>query len=107
MTAAAKTSTRTGTSVNAYLVLRRDDQLLLLLRKNTHYCDGMWGFMAGHVEDGESATEGMIREAREEIGIELTPSPTQSGSYHASKNQSHECRCFFRLFIVARHHPKL
>ena len=65
---------RSGASVNAYLVLKRGTDVLLQLRKNTGYCDGMWSLVAGHVEDGESATDGMIREAREEIGIELSGS---------------------------------
>ncbi len=37
----------------------------------------MWCLVAGHVENGESATEGMIREAREEIGIDLYPDQIQ------------------------------
>ncbi len=61
---------RTGASVNAYLILKKEGELLLQLRKNTGYYDGMWSLVAGHVEDGESATQGMAREAREEIGIE-------------------------------------
>ena len=65
---------RSGTSVNAYLVLRQEGKILFHLRKNTGYCDGMWCLVAGHVEDGEPATAGMIREAREEIGIKLLPS---------------------------------
>lgn len=62
---------RSGASVNAYLVLRRGDEVLMALRKNTGYCDGLWSLVAGHVEDGEAASEGMAREAREEIGIEV------------------------------------
>lgn len=65
---------RSGASVNAYLILKQDDKVLFHLRKNTGYCDGMWSLIAGHVEDGESATAAMIREVREEIGIELSPS---------------------------------
>ncbi len=68
---AFQTKKRTGASVNAYLILKQKGKILLHLRKNTGYCDGMWGLVAGHVEDGESATEGMIREAREEIGIDI------------------------------------
>lgn len=64
---------RKGASVNAHLVLKQGGKVLLLLRKNTNYYDGMWGFAAGHVEDGEPATQGMIREAHEEIGIEILP----------------------------------
>ncbi|MBS0624800.1 MAG: NUDIX domain-containing protein [Verrucomicrobia bacterium] len=68
---------RTGTtSVNAYLILRKEDQILFLLRKNTGYFDGYYGLVSGHVEEGESGTVGMIREASEEAGIiplELKP----------------------------------
>lgn len=62
---------RSGASVNVYLILRQNDKLLLHLRKNTGYCDGQWSLVAGHVEDNESATAALIREANEEIGIEL------------------------------------
>ncbi|MBX7066773.1 MAG: NUDIX domain-containing protein [Parachlamydiales bacterium] len=64
-------SERRGASVNAYLVLRRRDEVLLGLRQNTGYCDGLWSLVAGHVEDGEAASAGMVREAKEEIGIEV------------------------------------
>lgn len=62
---------RAGASVNAYLVLKREEQFLLLLRKNTGFCDDQYGLVSGHVEKGESATEGMIREAYEEAGITI------------------------------------
>jgi 8-oxo-dGTP pyrophosphatase MutT (NUDIX family) len=68
---------RIGASVNAYLVLRRGDEVLLHLRQNTGYSDGMWSLIAGHVEDTESATLGMIREAKEEIGIDIKPEDLQ------------------------------
>lgn len=64
---------RTGASVNAYLILKQGNEILLHLRKNTGYCDGMWSLVAGHVEDGESATAALIRETYEEIGITLSP----------------------------------
>jgi 8-oxo-dGTP diphosphatase len=64
---------RSGSSVSSYLILIQNNQVLLGLRKNTGYNDGLWSLVAGHVEDGESATAAMIREAREEIGIELSP----------------------------------
>lgn len=66
------TRKRSSATVSAYLILKQRDEILLHLRKNTGYCDGMWGLVSGHVENGESATEGIIREAREEIGIELS-----------------------------------
>jgi 8-oxo-dGTP pyrophosphatase MutT (NUDIX family) len=64
---------RSGTSVSSYLILLQRNQVLLGLRQNTGYNDGLWSLVAGHVEDGESATSAIIREAREEIGIQLSP----------------------------------
>lgn len=64
---------RSGASVNVHLILRRGKEILFHLRKNTHYCSGMWGLVAGHVEEGESGVAALIREAREEIGLELSP----------------------------------
>jgi ADP-ribose pyrophosphatase YjhB (NUDIX family) len=65
---------KTGTFVCAYLILRQNSNVLLLLRKNTGYCDGQYGLVSGHVEEGEAATAGIIREGKEEAGIELLPS---------------------------------
>lgn len=65
---------RMGASVNAYLILKKREEVLLQLRKNTGYADGQWSLVAGHVEDGESATDGMIRETLEEIGLKITSS---------------------------------
>ena len=64
---------RLTTSVNVYLILREKEKVLLLLRKNTGYLDEHWSLPAGHVELGESATQGMIREAEEELGIVVGP----------------------------------
>jgi 8-oxo-dGTP diphosphatase len=64
---------RTGrTIVAAYLILKQKDQVCLLLRQNTGFCDGLYGLISGHVEDGESATTAMIREAEEEAGIKIS-----------------------------------
>ena len=56
---------------SAYLVLIRDNKILLQRRFNTGYEDGNYGFVAGHVEEGENFTQGLIREIKEESGIIL------------------------------------
>lgn len=63
--------TKSHTFVNACLILKRQDEVLLYLRQNTGFLDGFYGLVAGHVEAGESATQAIIREAREEAGIEI------------------------------------
>lgn len=60
-------------NVNAYLILKQKSQVLLLLRQNTGYYDGYYGLVSGHIEAGESAQEGLIREAKEEAGISIDP----------------------------------
>lgn len=64
---------RTGANINVYLVLRKEEAVLLSLRQNTGYCDGAYGLVSGHVEDGESAIAAMIREAKEEAGLLIAP----------------------------------
>ena len=55
----------------AYLVLKDGNKILLLRRYNTGYEDGNYSLVAGHVEDGETFTECVIREAKEEAGVIL------------------------------------
>lgn len=57
----------------AYVYLRRDDEVLLQLRRGTGYMDRMWAAgAAGHIELGETAATASCREASEELGITLT-----------------------------------
>lgn len=65
-------STRFSVVPAAYVYLRRDDQVLLQRRQNTGYMDGMWvAGAAGHIELGETAADTAVREAGEELGVQL------------------------------------
>lgn len=55
----------------SYLVLIKDGKVLLLRRFNTGYQDGNYSLPAGHVDKGETFTECLIRESKEEIGVDL------------------------------------
>ncbi|MBI3514296.1 MAG: NUDIX domain-containing protein [Proteobacteria bacterium] len=55
--------------VDLHLIVRRGDDVLLGLRQNTGYADGHYHVPAGHLDPGESFTEGVAREALEELGI--------------------------------------
>jgi 8-oxo-dGTP diphosphatase len=56
-----------------FIVVRKDDQVLLLRRKGTGYMDGFYSLPAGHVDGGESAMTAAVREAKEEIGVDIGP----------------------------------
>ncbi|MEE2061612.1 NUDIX domain-containing protein [Rhodococcus artemisiae] len=56
----------------AYVYLGRDDKVLLQRRQNTGYMDDMWvAGAAGHIELGETAAGTAVREAGEELGVQL------------------------------------
>lgn len=67
----AVTTSRSTAVLNVYLILEHDGKILLSKRKNTGYFDGYFSLVAGHVEDSESASCALIREAYEEIGISI------------------------------------
>jgi 8-oxo-dGTP diphosphatase len=59
----------------AYVVFLREGpngaEVLLHLRQGTGYMDGHWATIAGHVEAGESVLAAAVREASEEVGVEI------------------------------------
>lgn len=59
--------------VDVHLILRRGDEVLLARRSGTGYGDGLLHGPSGHVESGEDVRAAMIREAAEEIGLDLAP----------------------------------
>ena len=58
---------------SVYLVLIKDNKILLSRRYNTGYFDGNYSFPAGHLDGNETLKQAMIREAKEEIDVVLDP----------------------------------
>lgn len=62
---------RNKATTAVYLVLEKEGKILVARRCNTGYQDGNYQIPAGHVDAGELPMDALIREAREEIGIDL------------------------------------
>ncbi|MGY6029921.1 pyrimidine (deoxy)nucleoside triphosphate diphosphatase [Phytobacter sp. AG2a] len=60
-------------------IIERDGKILLAQRPEQGDQPGLWEFAGGKVEPGETQPQALIRELREELGIEATP-----GEYVAS-----------------------
>lgn len=55
----------------SFLVLTRDDKILLLRRFNTGHMDGYYSMVAGHLDGNETFIQAAVREAKEESGIDI------------------------------------
>lgn len=60
-------------TISAVLViLSSGDKILLQKRSGTGFADGMWDFSAsGHVEENEPMSKTVIREVKEELGVDV------------------------------------
>ncbi len=56
------------------LILLYKGKVLLMKRCNTGYMDGKYALISGHLEDGESLKKAMVREAKEEINVDVKES---------------------------------
>jgi 8-oxo-dGTP diphosphatase len=83
--------------VAVHLFFFRDDHVLLLRRFNTGWEDGKYSVPAGHVEIGETVIQATIREAREEIGVQLEHQDIEV--VHVMNRKSEEERIDFFLVV--------
>lgn len=58
---------------SSFVLFEKDNKILLLLRENTGYMDNLYGFPAGHIDEGETPLEAACREAKEEVALSVKP----------------------------------
>jgi 8-oxo-dGTP diphosphatase len=70
------------TIVVAAAVIERDGRILLTRRPSGTHLEGRWEFVGGKVEDGESPEDALVRECREEAGIDVRVRDIMDVTYH-------------------------
>lgn len=83
--------------VDVHLVLRRDQKVLLGQRKNTGYEDGKLHLPAGHLEEGESLVDALAREAKEELGILISPEDVVFAHIMHNRSSQGRIASFFEI----------
>lgn len=79
-----------------HLLLCREGEVLLARRFNTGWEDGNYSVPAGHVDEGEPISLALIREAKEEIGIDIKPEAIKLvHALHRNKSESNDERLDF------------
>ncbi|MGD8317211.1 MAG: 8-oxo-dGTP diphosphatase MutT [Myxococcales bacterium] len=66
----------------AAAVLVEDGRVLLTQRHEHQHLGGLWEFPGGKLEKGESPEEALVRECREECGIEVTVAEVLEVTHH-------------------------
>jgi 8-oxo-dGTP diphosphatase len=85
--------------VDVMLLLVREGHVLLALREGTGYADGMWNLPSGKLEADEDLVSALIREAREEVGIEILPTEPRmvAAVHHRNPESSGRVGFFFEV----------
>ncbi|GKW11993.1 MULTISPECIES: 8-oxo-dGTP diphosphatase MutT [Pectobacterium] len=69
-------------SVAVGIIRNADQQYFIARRPDGVHMAGMWEFPGGKIEEGETPEQGLIRELREETGIEASaPQPLNSKTF--------------------------
>lgn len=80
-----------------FLILIRDNTILLQRRFQTGHEDGRYGVPSGHIEGDETIRAACAREMREEIGITVVPDNLQLVHVMHRKKQGSERLDFYMI----------
>jgi len=88
---------------SSYLLLIESDKILLSRRYQTEYMDGWYSLPAGHVDEGETVEDCLVREVREEIGVGLKKKDIKLA--HVIHRKEHDIRLDF-FYICKKYQGK-
>jgi mutator protein MutT len=89
--------TRFTQIIAVHLFFIKNKKILLARRCNTGYEDGNFSVPAGHVEENETCLEAVIREAKEEVAIQVKESDLKLVHImHRKSNGEYRIDFFFK-----------
>ncbi|HEY3044153.1 MAG TPA: (deoxy)nucleoside triphosphate pyrophosphohydrolase [Vicinamibacterales bacterium] len=94
------------TVVVAAAVIERDDRFLLTRRQQGVHLEGYWEFPGGKCEPGETHTDCLVREIREELGVEAAVGDELLTTMHAYADRRVELH-FLRCTVGETPAPQL
>ena len=95
-----------GSSVNLHII--KDGKILLLRRISQRWMNGKLQIPGGHTEHGESPTEAIVREANEELGIDIATSDVKyAGTVFVSNGENEYFAIQFQLIDPNAHEYKI
>lgn len=86
--------------LNAYMIVLKDNEVLLLKRPNE-----LWEFPGGGVEWGEDPVKSAIRETKEETGLDIYNAgfvTVTSATYEKEGNQKHSVYVVYKGFANSK-----
>jgi mutator protein MutT len=81
-------------------IIRREGRILITRRFDNVHLPGLWEFPGGKVESGETLQQALIREIREELGVEISVEEERFTIEHHYPTKSVELH-FFNCSIVS------
>lgn len=91
---------RHSVPLDVHLILKKENDILCIRRCKTGFADGQYALVAGCQEANETITSAIIREAKEEVGIDLLPEWIKmSCVMHLKSDIPGERVCFFLWLI--------
>jgi mutator protein MutT len=87
------------------IILKKENNVLLVKRTNTDWTSGQWNFPGGLFEENETLANAAAREAQEEVGVKIASNDLELVHVmHVQKTEQHAKEIFGFYFMTKSLH---
>lgn len=90
-----------------FMLLIKDDEILLLKRASTGWLDNFYSLPAGSLDEGEEILKAAIREAKEEVGVDVEEKDVSLANVQHCQMEDQRWFNFFFVTKVWTGEPKV